>query len=172
MLLRVLNGVEEVVAALAAEPQRQPGGRILHGAQPRVLRVPLGGVAAPGAPGNMISHGDLIFNFSGSDLAGAQGDVGLIGIQFDSLNDAHRRVTQSANIYGASLFSLVEAVSSISLAIILWYGGGQILTGVLAVGAERVGMGGPSVKGDRLRRGSDRQDARSAHADEGQRAVG
>lgn len=54
--------------------------------------------------------------------------------RFDSQNDAHRRVTHSANIYEASLFSLVEAISSISLAIILWYGGSQILTGVLAVG--------------------------------------
>ena len=53
---------------------------------------------------------------------------------FDELNDQHRRANHAANVYEAALFSLVEAVSSISLALIIWYGGGQILTGALAFG--------------------------------------
>ena len=54
--------------------------------------------------------------------------------QFDRYNDAHREANHWANIYEASLFSLVEAVSSISFALIVWYGGGQILAGALAFG--------------------------------------
>jgi len=54
--------------------------------------------------------------------------------QFSELNDHHRQAHHSANIYEAALFSVVEAVSSISLALILWYGGGQILAGTLAFG--------------------------------------
>jgi ATP-binding cassette subfamily B protein len=54
--------------------------------------------------------------------------------QFADLNDEHRRAHHSANLYEAALFSMVEAVSSISLALILWYGGGQIVAGTLAFG--------------------------------------
>ncbi len=54
--------------------------------------------------------------------------------QFAALNDHHREAHHSANLYEAALFSMVEAVSSISLALILWYGGGQILAGTLAFG--------------------------------------
>jgi ATP-binding cassette, subfamily B, multidrug efflux pump len=54
--------------------------------------------------------------------------------EFDQFNDAHREANHWSNIYEASLFSLVEAVSSISFALIVWYGGGQILSGVLAFG--------------------------------------
>jgi len=54
--------------------------------------------------------------------------------EFDHYNDAHREANHWSNIYEASLFSLVEAVSSISFALIIWYGGWQILGGVLAFG--------------------------------------
>jgi ATP-binding cassette subfamily B protein len=54
--------------------------------------------------------------------------------RFEGLNDAHRRANHAANVYEASLFSLVEAVSSISFALILWYASGRILAGVLAFG--------------------------------------
>ena len=54
--------------------------------------------------------------------------------EFDGYNNAHREANHWANIYEASLFSLVEAVSSISFALIVWYGGGQILAGALAFG--------------------------------------
>jgi ATP-binding cassette subfamily B multidrug efflux pump len=54
--------------------------------------------------------------------------------EFDRYNDAHREANHWSNIYEASLFSLVEAVSSISFALIVWYGGHRILGGALAVG--------------------------------------
>ena len=54
--------------------------------------------------------------------------------EFDRYNGAHRDAYHRANIYEASLFSIVEAVSSISMAIVVWYGSGQILAGVIAFG--------------------------------------
>ena len=54
--------------------------------------------------------------------------------RFGDLNDHHRAAHHSANIYEAALFSVVESISSIALALILWYGGGQLLAGTLAFG--------------------------------------
>jgi len=54
--------------------------------------------------------------------------------QFDDLNDTYREANHSSNIYEAALFSLVETMSAISFALIVWYGGGQILAGALAFG--------------------------------------
>lgn len=54
--------------------------------------------------------------------------------RFDRLNDEFRAANHAANIYEASLFSIVEAVSSVSLAVIVWYGGGEIVAGALAFG--------------------------------------
>jgi ATP-binding cassette, subfamily B, multidrug efflux pump len=54
--------------------------------------------------------------------------------EFERLNDAHRRANNTSNVYEAALFSMVESVSSISFALIIWYGGRQILAGALAFG--------------------------------------
>jgi ATP-binding cassette subfamily B protein len=54
--------------------------------------------------------------------------------RFDDLNDEFRAANHAANIYEATLFSIVEAISSISLAVIVWYGGGEIVAGALAFG--------------------------------------
>lgn len=54
--------------------------------------------------------------------------------EFDHFNNEHREANHWSNIYEASLFSLVEAVSSISFALIVWYGGRRILGGALALG--------------------------------------
>jgi len=54
--------------------------------------------------------------------------------RFDRLNDAHRVANHTSNIYEAALFSMVEAVNSISFALVVWYGGWQILGGALALG--------------------------------------
>lgn len=53
---------------------------------------------------------------------------------FEKQNSLHRDAYHRANIYEASLFSVVEAVSSISAALVVWYGSGQILAGVVAFG--------------------------------------
>ncbi|MDG2307440.1 MAG: ABC transporter ATP-binding protein [Candidatus Binatia bacterium] len=54
--------------------------------------------------------------------------------EFAAHNGAHRDANHLSNIYEASLFSIVEAVSSVSMAIVVWYGSGQILAGVIAFG--------------------------------------
>jgi ATP-binding cassette subfamily B protein len=54
--------------------------------------------------------------------------------RFDDLNDSYREANHASNIYEATLFSLVETMSAISFALIVWYGGGQILKGALAFG--------------------------------------
>ncbi len=54
--------------------------------------------------------------------------------EFDHRNDAHRRANHKANLYEAALFSMVESVGSICFALIVWYGGFQILSGALAFG--------------------------------------
>jgi len=54
--------------------------------------------------------------------------------EFDRLNDQYREANHWSNIYEAALFSIVEAVSSVSFALIVWYGGHEILGGVLAFG--------------------------------------
>lgn len=54
--------------------------------------------------------------------------------EFDDLNRAHRDAIQRSNVYEASLFSMVEAAGSLSLALLLWYGGGEVLQGVVGIG--------------------------------------
>jgi len=54
--------------------------------------------------------------------------------RFEQLNDSHRMANHWSNIYEAALFSMVEAVSAISIALIVWYGGGQIVAATLAFG--------------------------------------
>jgi len=53
---------------------------------------------------------------------------------FGALNDDFRRASHASNVYEAALFSIVEAVSSIAIAVIIWFGGYEILAGVLAFG--------------------------------------
>lgn len=54
--------------------------------------------------------------------------------EFAQRNRDHRDVNHLSNIYEASLFSIVEATSSISIAFMLWYGAGQVESGVVALG--------------------------------------
>ncbi|MGH7858956.1 MAG: ABC transporter ATP-binding protein, partial [Candidatus Binatia bacterium] len=54
--------------------------------------------------------------------------------EFDRLNDAHRQANHLSNVYEASLFSVVEAMSSISIALTVWYASGRILAGAIAFG--------------------------------------
>ncbi len=54
--------------------------------------------------------------------------------EFDDLNAAHRDANQLSNLYEAALHSMVEAAGSISLGLLLWYGGGEVLSGVIGIG--------------------------------------
>jgi len=53
---------------------------------------------------------------------------------FDDLNAAHRDANHLSNIYEASLSSMVEAAGSVSVALLLWYGGGEVLHAVIGIG--------------------------------------
>jgi ATP-binding cassette subfamily B protein len=54
--------------------------------------------------------------------------------EFDDLNDAHREAYHLSNLYEASLYSMVEAAGSVSVALLLWYGGGAALHGAVGIG--------------------------------------
>ncbi len=54
--------------------------------------------------------------------------------EFDALNDDHREANHWSNIYEAALFSMVEALASISGAAMVWYASGHILAGAIAFG--------------------------------------
>jgi ATP-binding cassette, subfamily B, multidrug efflux pump len=54
--------------------------------------------------------------------------------EFDELNAAHRDAYHLSNLYEAALYSMVEAAGSVSVALLLWYGGGEVLHGVIGIG--------------------------------------
>lgn len=54
--------------------------------------------------------------------------------EFDQLNRESRDVQQTSNIYDATLFSTVEALSSITIAVVLWIGGGEELHRLITIG--------------------------------------
>ena len=54
--------------------------------------------------------------------------------QFDELNASHRDAYHLSNIYEAALYSMVEAAGSVSVALLLWWGGGEVLHGVIGIG--------------------------------------
>lgn len=54
--------------------------------------------------------------------------------EFEQRNSDHRDANHLSNIYEATLFSVVEAASSICIALMLWYGAGQIGLGIMALG--------------------------------------
>ena len=54
--------------------------------------------------------------------------------EFEQRNSDYRAANHLSNIYEASLFSIVEAISAISIALMLWYGAGQVGQGLVALG--------------------------------------
>ena len=55
--------------------------------------------------------------------------------QFQRLNDDYRRALFTSTRFESSLYAAVEALGSVALAMLLWYGSGQILAGALSFGA-------------------------------------
>jgi ATP-binding cassette, subfamily B, multidrug efflux pump len=55
--------------------------------------------------------------------------------RFARLNDELRAAQFRSTFFDASLYAAVEAIGSIALALLLWYGGGQILADALTFGA-------------------------------------
>ncbi len=54
--------------------------------------------------------------------------------RFSLLNASYRDANMPVIFWDASLYALVEALSSIAVALIIWYGGGEIMTGALTFG--------------------------------------
>jgi ATP-binding cassette subfamily B protein len=54
--------------------------------------------------------------------------------EFDEINAAHRDAYHLSNLYEAALYSMVEAAGSVSVALLLWYGGGEVLHGIIGIG--------------------------------------
>ena len=54
--------------------------------------------------------------------------------EFDAFNRAYRDSNHVSNVLEAMLFSIVEAVSSICMALVVWYGAGRIHAGAIAFG--------------------------------------
>jgi len=54
--------------------------------------------------------------------------------EFEELNADHRDAYHLSNSYEAALYSMVEAAGSVSLGMLLWYGGGEVLHGVIGIG--------------------------------------
>lgn len=54
--------------------------------------------------------------------------------EFKELNASHRDAYHLSNMYEASLYSMVEAAGSISVALLLWYGGGEVLHAMIGIG--------------------------------------
>ncbi len=55
--------------------------------------------------------------------------------RFTSLNASYRDANLPVITWDASLFAVVEALSSIAVGLIIWYGGGEIIRGALTFGA-------------------------------------
>jgi ATP-binding cassette subfamily B protein len=54
--------------------------------------------------------------------------------EFEELNADHRDAYHLSNTYEAALYSMVEAAGSVSLGLLLWYGGGEVLHGIIGIG--------------------------------------
>jgi ATP-binding cassette subfamily B protein len=54
--------------------------------------------------------------------------------EFEELNADHRDAYHLSNSYEAALYSMVEAAGSVSLGLLLWYGGGEVLHGIIGIG--------------------------------------
>jgi ATP-binding cassette, subfamily B, multidrug efflux pump len=54
---------------------------------------------------------------------------------FRRLNRDYRRAVFGSTVFEASLYASVEALGSVALALLIWYGGGQIVSGALTFGA-------------------------------------
>lgn len=54
--------------------------------------------------------------------------------EFDRLNADHRDAYHLSNLYEAALYSMVEAAGAVSVGLLLWYGGGQVLHAAIGIG--------------------------------------
>ncbi len=55
--------------------------------------------------------------------------------EFEEINDAHRVANIRAIFYYAVYYPAVELITSVGVALVLWYGGGRVMAGALSLGA-------------------------------------
>jgi ATP-binding cassette subfamily B protein len=55
--------------------------------------------------------------------------------KFDELNARHRRANIDSIFYYAVFYPVIELIESAGIALIIWYGGGQVIRGTLSLGA-------------------------------------
>ena len=55
--------------------------------------------------------------------------------KFDSLNARHRDANVDSIFYYAIFYPVIELIQTIGIALIVWYGGGQVIQGALSIGA-------------------------------------
>jgi ATP-binding cassette subfamily B multidrug efflux pump len=54
--------------------------------------------------------------------------------KFDGLNERHRDANLQSVFYYSIFYPVIELIETIGLALIVWYGGGQVLRGMLSIG--------------------------------------
>ncbi|MEW6125477.1 MAG: ABC transporter ATP-binding protein [Acidobacteriota bacterium] len=54
--------------------------------------------------------------------------------QFKAINEAHRKANIDTIFYYAVFYPAVEIIGAIGIALIIWYGGGQVIQGVATIG--------------------------------------
>ncbi len=74
-------------------------------------------------------------HLSGMSVVQLFGQEGRTYQEFDEVNRGHRDANIRAIFYYAVYFPAVELITSVGLALILWYGGGQIIRGAASLGA-------------------------------------
>src|SRR5439155_10365708 len=55
--------------------------------------------------------------------------------KFDELNIRHRDANIDSVFYYAVFYPVIELIETFGIALIVWYGGGQVIQGTLSVGA-------------------------------------
>lgn len=55
--------------------------------------------------------------------------------KFDELNQRHRKANMDSIFYYAVFYPSIELIESVGIALIVWYGGGQVIQGALSLGA-------------------------------------
>ena len=54
--------------------------------------------------------------------------------QFEEINEAHRKANIDTIFYYAVFYPSVEIIGALGIALIIWYGGGQVIQGVVTIG--------------------------------------
>ena len=74
-------------------------------------------------------------HISGMKVVQAFAREDKVADDFDVINGEYRKANSRAIAADAALYSIVEAIASIAIASLLWYGGGRIVAGTLTFGA-------------------------------------